>query len=146
MPKIVPKSRTTKIRKISQNGGEISNLILENTVALQRNLVETTEELKNLNIKLTRLLEIFEKANRTFEDSLEKGTETDVVELEKKIDALVEQNRIIAKGLLLLEKSTRSTMSSSQSQSQQRLRAQQEFEEEGESQDSEEEDKSDYSF
>lgn len=144
MSKIIQKSRTNKtnrtnkIKKDTKNGNEISNLILENTVALQRNLVETTEELKNLNIKLTRILDIFDKASRTFEDSLEKGTETDVVELEKKIDALIEQNRIIAKGLLLLGKSTRPAMT----ETKPRFKVQQESDEEENS----EEDKSDYSF
>lgn len=144
MPKIIQKyrtnrtSKTNKIQRDTKNGGEISNLILENTVALQRNLVETTEELKNLNIKITRVLDIFDKASRTFEDSLEKGTETDVVELEKKIDALIEQNRIIAKGLLLLGKSTRPVMT----EIKPRFKVQQESDEEENS----EEDKSDYSF
>ena len=144
MSKIISKSKTNKtnktnkIKKDIQNNHEISNLILENTVALQRNLVETTEELKNLNIKLTRLLEIFDRANRTFEDSLEKGTETDIVELEKKIDALVEQNRVIAKGLLLLGKSNRSSVT----EAKPRFKARQSINEEEDS----EEDKSDYSF
>ncbi|MBS3073603.1 hypothetical protein J4465_02310 [Candidatus Pacearchaeota archaeon] len=144
MARIISKSKTNKtnktnkIKKDIQNNNEISNLILENTVALQRNLVETTEELKNLNIKLTRLLEIFDRANRTFEDSLEKGTETDIVELEKKIDALVEQNRVIAKGLLLLGKSNRSSVT----EAKPRFKARQSINEEEDS----EEDKSDYSF
>lgn len=139
--KINKTNKMNKIKRDTKNNDEISNLILENTVSLQRNLVDTSEELKNLNIKLTRLLDIFDKASRTFEDSLEKGTETDVVELEKKIDALVEQNRVIAKGLLLLGKSTRPAMGETKSG----FRAQQSVDEEEGSEEGEE-DKSDYSF
>lgn len=148
MPKIIQKSKinntnnTNRIKKETKKGSEISNLILENTVSLQRNLVETTEELKNLNIKLTRILDIFDKASRTFQDSLEKGTETGVVELEKKIDALIEQNRIIAKGLLLLGQSTRSATNEVKSG----FKAQQSFNGEEDSEENSEEDKSDYSF
>ena len=99
----MPKKRKDK----KQSSDEILNLILENNVTIQKNLIETQEELKNLNIKLTQLLEIFDKAGRTFDESLEKGSNTDVVELEKKLSILIDQNRVLAKGLLLLERSVR---------------------------------------
>ncbi len=91
----------------STDNKEVFNLILENTLNLQKNIFETNEELKTLNIKLTQLLEIFDKASKTFEQSLENGSGSDMVDVEKKLELLIEQNKIIAKGILLLEKTTR---------------------------------------
>lgn len=102
MPKkIIGKKKPTKSTE------EILNLILENNVTLQKNLIESLDELKKLNIKVTEMLDIFDKAGRTFEESLEKGTGNDLLELEKKLSTLIDQNRVLAKGLLLLEKSVR---------------------------------------
>lgn len=96
-----PKSISTSDNK------EIFNLILENTLNLQKNILETGEELKMLNVKLTQLLDIFDKAYKTFEESLQNGNSSDLTDIEKKLELLTEQNKIIAKGILLLEKTTR---------------------------------------
>lgn len=102
MPKkIIGKKKPTKSTE------EIFNLILENNITLQKNLIESLDELKKLNIKVTEMLDIFDKAGRTFEESLEKGTGNDLLELEKKLSTLIDQNKVLAKGLLLLEKSVR---------------------------------------
>ena len=105
----MPKKKTIK----KQPSEEILNLILENNVNLQKDLIETQEELKNLNIKLTELLDIFDKASKTFEESSERGTNNDLVDLEKKLSMLIDQNRVLAKGLLLLERSVRPESSTS---------------------------------
>lgn len=95
-----------KIGKTKSDEG-VFNLILENNVTLQKNLIETLEELKKLNLKMTEVLDIFDKAGKTFEESLEKGTGNDLIELEKKLSILIDQNKVLAKGLLLLERSVR---------------------------------------
>ncbi len=94
-------------KKSIKSGEEILNLILENNITLQKNLIETSDELKKLNIKVTEMLDIFDKAGKTFDESLEKGTGNDLLELEKKLSTLIDQNRVLAKGLLLLERSVR---------------------------------------
>lgn len=101
MPKKIIKKKSIK------SGEEILNLILENNITLQKNLIETSDELKKLNIKVTEMLDIFDKAGKTFDESLEKGTGNDLLELEKKLSTLIDQNRVLAKGLLLLERSVR---------------------------------------
>lgn len=90
-----------------------TELLLENTIALQKTLAGLAVELKALNKKISDILSIFEEASLAFKEAKEKGMgagEAEVTvpqELIDKIDALVEQNRTIAKGLLLLEKAVR---------------------------------------
>ncbi len=82
-------------------------LLLENFVRLQKVLAD-------VSVKLTRLLDIFEKAAESFvgKEELEKklpgvtkgGKEVPLLD---KLDLLLEQNKTIAKGLTLLEESMR---------------------------------------
>lgn len=87
-----------------------TELLLENTIALQKTLTNLAAELKALNKKVSDILSIFEEASLAFKEAKEKGeavSGTIPQELINKIDSLIEQNKTIAKGLLLLEKAVR---------------------------------------
>ncbi|MCX8194290.1 MAG: hypothetical protein N3G19_02940 [Candidatus Pacearchaeota archaeon] len=89
-----------------------AELLLENTIALQKILTNLATEIKSLNKKVSDILSIFEEASLAFKEAKEKGitvgAETTMPqEIIEKIDTLVEQNKTIAKGLLLLEKAVR---------------------------------------
>lgn len=77
------------------------NLLLENSVALQKMLADLAFNLKDLNKKITSMLELFENASRNIKESPPDGG------LSEKVEELSKQNKTIAKGLLLLEKSMR---------------------------------------
>lgn len=85
------------------------DLLLENSIALQKTIANLAIELKGLNKKVSSLLELFEDASKAFKEAKVKGMAAPAEavvpeELMEKIDELVKQNRIIAKSLILLEK------------------------------------------
>ena len=77
------------------------NLLLENSIALQKMLADLAFNLKDLNKKITNMLELFENASRNMKESPSSEG------LSEKVEELSKQNKTIAKGLLLLEKSMR---------------------------------------
>jgi len=87
------------------------DLLLQNTIALQKTLVELATEIKALNKKVNTLVTLFETASSAFKQGKTKGMPSAAgnvpQDLLDKIDTLVEQNRTLAKGLLLLEKTLR---------------------------------------
>lgn len=85
------------------------DLLLQNTIELQKTLVNLASEVKTLNKKVDSLLKLFETASSSFREAKSKGISQGNVpgELLDKIDTLVEQNKTLAKGLLLLEKTMR---------------------------------------
>lgn len=76
--------------------------LLDNSITLQKTLADLAFNLKDLNRKVTDMLELFEGASRSMKESPPDS------ELAEKVGSLERQNRTIAKGLLLLEKSLRS--------------------------------------
>lgn len=87
------------------------DLLLQNTIALQKTLVELATEIKTLNKKVSNLVTLFETASSAFKQGKTKGMPSAAgnvpQNLLEKIDTLVEQNKTLAKGLLLLEKTIR---------------------------------------
>ncbi len=104
----MPKKRVTK--EISEvkiiEHGESSGLqgkILENLVELQKIHTNLAEKFDKLATEISNLMALFEVAARSFAESPSvMATEKDKAFLEK-IDKLIEQNKTIAKGLVLME-------------------------------------------
>lgn len=88
---------------------EAMDLLLENTIALQKTLTSLATELKTLNKKVSELFELFEAASSAFKEAKTAGAGGAEIpsDIADKIDMLVEQNKTLAKGLLLLEKTVR---------------------------------------
>ncbi len=87
-------------------------MLLENSIALQKMLTGLATDLKTLNKKISSLLKLFEEASTAFKGAKIKGkgpaAKAEIPkELIDKVDALVKQNKTIARGLLLLEKAMR---------------------------------------
>ncbi len=91
---------------------EAIDLLLENTIALQKTLASLAADLKTLNKKISDLLELFESASSAFKEGKAGKTEGIPSDIAGKMDMLVEQNKTLAKGLLLLEKTLRGKESS----------------------------------
>ncbi len=87
------------------------DLLLENNIALQKTVTNLAFELKTLNKKVSSLLNLFEDASKSFKEirteEMALAPTVESEELSTKIDELVKQNRTIARGLLLLEKTVR---------------------------------------
>ncbi len=87
-----------------------NDLLLENTIALQKTLTGIAAELKVLNTKISGLLALFEEASKSFKEGKPRASTamaTIPPGLTEKIEELVKQNKIIAQGLLLLERTVR---------------------------------------
>ena len=77
--------------------------LVKNNISLQKVTIKMVENTDKLNKKIDRLLGIFEEAAKHVDD-----VDTDKVrQLTMKLDSLLDQNRDLAKGLLLLEKYVR---------------------------------------
>jgi hypothetical protein len=75
--------------------------LVENSVELQKKSVELIDSFNKLSGKIDELLNVFKIAAK----NIEKGEVE--VPLSRKLEALLEQNKQIARGLILLEKYVR---------------------------------------
>ena len=77
--------------------------LAKNNISLQKVTIKLVENTDKLNKRIDKLLGIFEEASKHVGD-----VDTDKVrQLTMKLDNLLDQNRDLAKGLLLLEKYVR---------------------------------------
>ncbi len=83
------------------------DLLIENSVALQKVLTDVASSLNQLTKELRQLLELFKEAGKTLAE--DKASQAVAQEEKKaiidKLDTLADQNRTIARGLVLLESS-----------------------------------------
>ena len=94
-PERKSKKSTTKV--------DLTNKLIENTIALQRVNVEMTEKFEKLTNQISDLLALFEMAARNFANNPAVESSMKDKEFLDKIDTLLEQNKTIAKGLTLME-------------------------------------------
>jgi len=101
------KSRTTK-KRVSHGGGSsggtnVEKALIENFISLQRVMVNLSGKFDNLANQISKLLELFEisakaLAEKNFAITGSMANEKVV----QKIDTLLDQNKIIARGLTLM--------------------------------------------
>jgi len=88
--KVVHKKMTAKERE---------ELLIENFVGLQHAMTNLSIKFGSLSDNISELLRVFETAAKAFS----QGGKVDDSDMLKKIDALLTQNKTIAKGLVLME-------------------------------------------
>lgn len=82
---------------------DINKKLVENFVALQKVMANLSVKFDNLSDQITKLLELFEiSAKAMAEKNYEMHKDSDDKKVLEKIDTLIEQNKIIAKGLTML--------------------------------------------
>ncbi|MFA5019968.1 MAG: hypothetical protein WC533_02620 [Candidatus Pacearchaeota archaeon] len=87
---------------------EMDKLLVENFVTLQRVLTNLSKKFDELSDNLTRMINLFEISAKTFIDKHgSAGITKEEKEFIDKLDKLLEQNKIIAKGLTLMEERVR---------------------------------------
>ena len=72
--------------------------LLQNHLKLQKVSVELIISMNNLSTKMDRMLSLFENAAKNIDQA--EGDDS----MSHKLEALLEQNKIIARGLVLIEK------------------------------------------
>jgi len=94
-------------KKARKSHEEINKILVENFVHLQRVMSEQAVKMDKLTDSITNLLNLFEMSARSFMSSpIVADVEKDK-EFLSKMDALLEQNKTIAKGLTLMEEKFR---------------------------------------
>jgi hypothetical protein len=102
--------------KTTSKNYNIEHKLIENLVELQKIHTELAVKFDKLTQEISTLLKIFEGAAKQFGEQVSlTGDEKDKQFLEK-IDKLLDQNKLIAKGLTLVEERMRERMYSSQQQ------------------------------
>lgn len=105
-------------KKKAMTKGEIEEALISNFTNLQRVLTNLSIKFEDLSNNMSKILQLFEISAKSFaekyseksEDHPEKQTpaqkETDKKYLEK-LDSLLDQNKTIAKGIMLMEEKIR---------------------------------------
>ncbi|MDO8467857.1 MAG: hypothetical protein Q7S56_02835 [Nanoarchaeota archaeon] len=90
-----------KTPKISNSHDSTIRALAENTIALQKVMTDVTIKLNGLSNNIEKLLELFGGAAKSLaeKDFSDDKSKFEREELIKKIDTLMEQNKIIARGL-----------------------------------------------
>jgi hypothetical protein len=99
------KKKSTK-SNIMRSAG-VERVLFENFISLQNVLSDLALKLDSLTNKVTELVAIFESSAKSLAErdfNLEKGNK-DSDKIMQKMDNLLEQNKIIAKGLTLMHES-----------------------------------------
>jgi len=78
---------------------EREELLIENFVGLQHAMTNLSVKFGSLSDNISKLLQVFEEAAKNFVS----GGKSDDKDMLEKINALLDQNKTIAKGLVLME-------------------------------------------
>ena len=77
----------------------MERILIENFVSLQRVMTNLAVKFDNLSGQISKLLELFEISAKAL---AEKGSLTDDKKIIGKLDNLIEQNKVIARGIALI--------------------------------------------
>lgn len=101
-----PKKKAMPGKKGAGKSAEkLNEILVENFVNLQKAMTNMAVKFDNMSDQISKLLQLFEISARSFAEKLAVG----VPEIEKdrefldKLNRLLEQNKIIAKGLTMME-------------------------------------------
>jgi hypothetical protein len=91
-----------KKESVNNSNPKVEQVLIENFVSLQKVMTNLAVKFDNLSGQISKLLELFEISAKTLADKdYAIKTEPDK-KVAEKVDAILEQNKIIAKGIALL--------------------------------------------
>jgi len=85
-----------------QTGIKVEKVLIENFVSLQQVMTNLVVKFDNLSNQISKLLELFEISAKVLAEKGVIGEEKTDKKVVEKLDSLLEQNKIIAKGIALL--------------------------------------------
>jgi len=106
MPRKKGDSNTTTSEKYS----ELEHALLKNMIDLQKVHTDLAEKFDKLAKEISQLLALFELTARNFAKNAPIGEYEKDKEFLEKIDKLLDQNKVLAKGLTLMEERLRERM------------------------------------
>ena len=101
------------IKKKRLSKAEIEQALIDNFISLQKVLTHISTRFDEQTNKIDKLLELFEISAKSFSEKYEEGySETGSIsagdtEFLKKLDSLLDQNKTIAKGIMMMEEKIR---------------------------------------
>lgn len=118
----MPKENILKSdKKKAMTKGELEEALIDNFVNMQRVLTNLIAKFDDLSKNISKMLELFEIAAKSFADKeSEKPSDVDL-EFVKKLDALLDQNKTISKGIMLMEEKIRQKNIPQMPQEEQRM-------------------------
>jgi len=102
----LPVEHRTSVRSRSRNE-EIEDALIRNMIELQKVHTDMAVKFDNLSKEISHLLALFESTARTFAKTAPMGEFEKDKEFLEKIDRLLDQNKVLAKGLTLMEERLR---------------------------------------
>ena len=98
------KKKVTKRKTPSKKKPTTENILVQNSVNMQKVMIKLIERFERLSDKIDELLELFEDSAKILvKKEIESGrTENMSDEFLEKINKLIDQNKVIAKGLTLI--------------------------------------------
>lgn len=90
-------------REKKMTAREREELLIENFVGIQHAMTNLSIRFAGLSDNITKLLQVFEEAAKNFMEGGKPGDD----DMLNKIDSLLDQNKTIAKGLVLMEEKLR---------------------------------------
>lgn len=113
-----PVTKEKKPREKKMTAREREELLIENFVGLQHAMTNLSIKFGALSDNISRLLQVFEESAKNFME----GGRSDDKDMLKKINSLLDQNKTIARGLVLMESKLRGRAGSDESEDFQRPR------------------------
>jgi len=108
--------KTEQKKKISKT--EMDQALLNNFINLQKVLTNLTLKFEGLSTNIEKLLQLFEISAKSFAEKVSTLDSTNQRESDKdflnKLDSLLDQNKTISKGILMMEERVRNRMNPSQ--------------------------------
>jgi len=113
--------KSKKTSKRSMTKAEMEQALIDNFISLQKVLTNLTVKFDNLAGNIEKLLQLFEISAKSFagkygggagEKDLKEQREVDKAFISK-LDSLLDQNKAISKGILMMEERVRNRMSPS---------------------------------
>jgi len=98
------KNKRKTLVSVEKSGKNIEHILMQNSVEMQKIMTKLIERFENLSNKISELLELFEDSAKIL---VKKEIETGKIdhlneELLEKINKLMDQNKVIARGLSLI--------------------------------------------
>jgi hypothetical protein len=91
------------VSKTTKQNPDLNKKLVENFVSLQKVMANLSMKFDNLSDQISKLLELFEiSAKAMAEKDYEVNKDSDDKKIVERLDALLEQNKVIAKGLSML--------------------------------------------
>jgi len=101
------RAKTSSVHRVSQKNENIEKALIDNFIAIQKVLTNLSVKFDNLSGNMQKLLDVFEiSAKSLAEKDFKDFGKFDDKKIMEKLDSLLDQNKTIAKGLILMHERT----------------------------------------